>query len=49
MMGEPTRILRSPMWKRIERALEDGLRGSPEAARSLEAQLRVLEDELWGK
>jgi transcriptional regulator with XRE-family HTH domain len=40
-----TRLLRLPMWKRIERALEDGLRGYPDAARSVELQLRALEEE----
>lgn len=40
----PARILRSAAWKEIEAAFAAGLAGHPEAARSVAAALRALDD-----
>jgi len=39
------RLFRLPVWARIRRALADGLRGHPEAAKSVEEELRRVEAE----
>lgn len=39
------RLFRLPVWARVRKALADGLRGHPEAAKSVEAELRRVEDQ----
>ena len=39
------RLFRLPVWARVRRALADGLRGHPDAAKSVEEELRRVEAE----
>ncbi len=39
------RLFRLPVWMRVRKALADGLRGHPEAAKSVEEELRRVEAE----
>ena len=39
------RLLSLPIWKRVEAALEAGLRGHPDAARAVANELQLLDDE----
>jgi hypothetical protein len=38
------RLFKLPIWKRVEKALERGLAGYPEAAASVARELRLLDE-----
>lgn len=42
------KLLKMPFWKRVEKALADGLKGHPEAAAAVERELRKLDEEFCG-